>query len=297
MLDYAEKTGVNAVGLDTAVPLSRMAAMLPKGMPVQGNLDPMRLVAGGPDLDRRVREIVERAARPPAHLQPRPWRRARNADRACRTDARRAAEHGLSAAKIARKDRRRPVQSRRARRARRRAALPEKPVQRSGDHPLARAGALLRLATDLEIARAVGARELRQDGRRLSPAPGDTQAGGGARCRTQRAAASDAKSFIAMRYWKPYRRRCGDATSIAWGATKVVLLPLYPQFSTTTTASSLKSWKRCRRTSRRRRVLLSRRAEIHRGAREEADQRVGNGRQAGECPRACCRPTACPKSS
>ena len=51
-----------------------------------------------------------------------------------------------------------------------------------------------------------------------------------------------AKSFIAMRYWKPY---AADAVSevIAWGASKVVLLPLYPQFSTTTTASSLKSWR------------------------------------------------------
>jgi ferrochelatase len=45
-----------------------------------------------------------------------------------------------------------------------------------------------------------------------------------------------------MRYWKPY---AADAVGevLAWGATKVVLLPLYPQFSTTTTASSLKSWK------------------------------------------------------
>lgn len=51
-----------------------------------------------------------------------------------------------------------------------------------------------------------------------------------------------AKSFIAMRYWKPY---AADAVSevLAWGATKVVLLPLYPQFSTTTTESSFKSWK------------------------------------------------------
>jgi uroporphyrinogen decarboxylase len=32
---------------------------LPKSLPVQGNLDPMRLVAGGPDLDSRVRDIVE----------------------------------------------------------------------------------------------------------------------------------------------------------------------------------------------------------------------------------------------
>jgi uroporphyrinogen decarboxylase len=59
VLDYAEKTGVNAVGLDTAAPLRCAAALLPKGMPVQGNLDPMRLVAGGPGLEMRVREIIE----------------------------------------------------------------------------------------------------------------------------------------------------------------------------------------------------------------------------------------------
>jgi uroporphyrinogen decarboxylase len=58
-VDYAEKTGVNAVGLDTSVPLSRMMALLPKDMPVQGNLDPMRLVAGGPGLETRVREIID----------------------------------------------------------------------------------------------------------------------------------------------------------------------------------------------------------------------------------------------
>ncbi|MEQ1607726.1 MAG: ferrochelatase [Hyphomonadaceae bacterium] len=52
----------------------------------------------------------------------------------------------------------------------------------------------------------------------------------------------DAKSFIAMRYWKPY---AADAVSevLAWAATRVILLPLYPQFSSTTTGSSLKSWK------------------------------------------------------
>jgi ferrochelatase len=52
----------------------------------------------------------------------------------------------------------------------------------------------------------------------------------------------NAKSFIAMRYWSPY---AADALREvkAWGADKTVLLPLYPQFSTTTTASSLASWK------------------------------------------------------
>jgi len=51
----------------------------------------------------------------------------------------------------------------------------------------------------------------------------------------------NARTFIAMRYWKPY---AADAVREvkAWGADKVVLLPLYPQFSSTTTASSLKSW-------------------------------------------------------
>lgn len=52
----------------------------------------------------------------------------------------------------------------------------------------------------------------------------------------------DAKSFLAMRYWKPYAADAVREVN-AWGATKVVLLPLYPQFSTTTTGSSLKSWK------------------------------------------------------
>jgi protoporphyrin/coproporphyrin ferrochelatase len=51
-----------------------------------------------------------------------------------------------------------------------------------------------------------------------------------------------AKTFIAMRYWKPYAAEAVREVR-AWGADKVVLLPLYPQFSSTTTASSLKSWK------------------------------------------------------
>jgi ferrochelatase len=52
----------------------------------------------------------------------------------------------------------------------------------------------------------------------------------------------DAKSFIAMRYWKPFAADVVRDVR-AWAATKVVLLPLYPQFSSTTTASSLKSWR------------------------------------------------------
>lgn len=52
----------------------------------------------------------------------------------------------------------------------------------------------------------------------------------------------NAKSFISMRYWKPF---AADALRAVreWGATETILLPLYPQFSTTTTASSFKSWR------------------------------------------------------
>jgi protoporphyrin/coproporphyrin ferrochelatase len=52
----------------------------------------------------------------------------------------------------------------------------------------------------------------------------------------------DAKCFIAMRYWHPFSLETARAVK-AWGADHVVLLPLYPQFSTTTTGSSLTAWR------------------------------------------------------
>lgn len=51
------------------------------------------------------------------------------------------------------------------------------------------------------------------------------------------------KCFPAMRYWRPFVKQAAQAAE-AWGATDAVLLPLYPQFSTTTTASSLAAWRR-----------------------------------------------------
>jgi ferrochelatase len=52
----------------------------------------------------------------------------------------------------------------------------------------------------------------------------------------------DAKCFIAMRYWHPFALEAARAVK-AWGPDEVVLLPLYPQFSTTTTGSSLSAWR------------------------------------------------------
>lgn len=53
----------------------------------------------------------------------------------------------------------------------------------------------------------------------------------------------DFKVVIAMRYWHPFTAEA-LAAARDWGAEKVVLLPLYPQFSTTTTRSSLREWRR-----------------------------------------------------
>ena len=51
----------------------------------------------------------------------------------------------------------------------------------------------------------------------------------------------EVKVFIAMRYWHPLTEETA-AEVAAFGPDEVVLLPLYPQFSTTTTESSLKAW-------------------------------------------------------
>jgi uroporphyrinogen decarboxylase len=56
--DYRRKTGVTAVGIDWTVPLEQAAAMQQEGA-IQGNLDPLRLVAGGEALDSAIDAILE----------------------------------------------------------------------------------------------------------------------------------------------------------------------------------------------------------------------------------------------
>jgi protoporphyrin/coproporphyrin ferrochelatase len=52
-----------------------------------------------------------------------------------------------------------------------------------------------------------------------------------------------AKSFVVMRYWRPFARETVEAVK-AWQPDQIVLLPLYPQFSTTTSDSSFVDWDR-----------------------------------------------------
>ena len=56
---YAAETGVDAVGLDETIDPAWAAKALPAGLPVQGNLDPLLLLAGGDELDRRARHVLD----------------------------------------------------------------------------------------------------------------------------------------------------------------------------------------------------------------------------------------------
>jgi uroporphyrinogen decarboxylase len=58
---FAKETGVNAVSLDTAVAMNWAAGHLGENIALQGNLDPLVLVAGGAVLDGAVDEILSAA--------------------------------------------------------------------------------------------------------------------------------------------------------------------------------------------------------------------------------------------
>jgi uroporphyrinogen decarboxylase len=56
---YARETGVDAIGLDETVDPVWAHRELPAGMPVQGNLDPLALIAGGEELKAAVTRVVD----------------------------------------------------------------------------------------------------------------------------------------------------------------------------------------------------------------------------------------------
>ena len=56
---YAGETGVAALGLDETIDPLWAARTLPEGLPVQGNLDPLLLIAGGAELERQARRILD----------------------------------------------------------------------------------------------------------------------------------------------------------------------------------------------------------------------------------------------
>jgi len=63
---YAAATGVNAVAMDTATDPSLARAQVPAGVALQGNLDPMALIAGGPAMAAEARSILDAVRGHPA---------------------------------------------------------------------------------------------------------------------------------------------------------------------------------------------------------------------------------------
>jgi uroporphyrinogen decarboxylase len=55
---HAAETGIDAIGCDTSLPLEFIRDRLQSRMPVQGNLDPILLAAGGAALEARVETIL-----------------------------------------------------------------------------------------------------------------------------------------------------------------------------------------------------------------------------------------------
>jgi uroporphyrinogen decarboxylase len=58
---YAQQTGVDAVSLDTGAPLPWAVENLPDSVALQGNLDPLVLIAGGTTLTKHVDAILNSA--------------------------------------------------------------------------------------------------------------------------------------------------------------------------------------------------------------------------------------------
>jgi len=56
---YARETGITALGVDTQTPAAFVREQAPANMPLQGNLDPQLLVAGGKFLEQGARHVVE----------------------------------------------------------------------------------------------------------------------------------------------------------------------------------------------------------------------------------------------
>ncbi len=65
LVEYARTTGIDAIALDTAVPPAWAAEVLQPLMPVQGNLDPALLLAGGAAMTDRIDHLLSVLGRRP----------------------------------------------------------------------------------------------------------------------------------------------------------------------------------------------------------------------------------------
>jgi uroporphyrinogen decarboxylase len=68
LLPSMQETGADVIGLDWRIPLDEGWAKLDNKGAVQGNLDPVLLFAGWPELKSRAQDILRRAAGRPGHI-------------------------------------------------------------------------------------------------------------------------------------------------------------------------------------------------------------------------------------
>lgn len=94
------------------------------------------------------------------------------------------------------------------------------------------------LAKLISVRRAPVAREIYENLGGGSPLLKNTQAQADA---LEKVLGSQTRCFVAMRYWHPFAAETAARVK-AFSPDRIVLLPLYPQFSTTTTGSSLRGW-------------------------------------------------------
>ena len=237
--------------LDTTVPLGFARDRLQPRLAVQGNLDPIALLVGGAAMARAVAEIRAALGERPVRVQSRARHPAADAAGTRRRAGRAARRAGCrNAGWAARADvtppRGRADEFRRAGLARRGAPVSLQSVQRQGDHPPARAAAAAARGADRVAPGADRTADLCPARRRLAAAR--QYAGAGARAGSGNSAPTH-RCFIAMRYWHPLTAAAVSEVK-QWDPDEIVLLPLYPQFSTTTTQSSLAVWEREARRQR-----------------------------------------------
>lgn len=94
--------------------------------------------------------------------------------------------------------------------------------------------------------RAPVAREIYEKLGGSSPLLPGTRAQAEALAEALKPVAREVKVGISMRYWHPFSDQTAQEIA-AWGPDKVVLLPLYPQYSGTTSGSSIEDWQRAAR--------------------------------------------------
>ena len=195
-LMYRRPDAFAALSIDTGIGAHWAAKELQPHICLQGNLDPIMLVAGGPALEREATRILDKLGHgsfvfnlghgvvpqtPPDHVAQlveivRNWK--------------------PGAHDIGHENRDHPVQSRRPGFARGGAAVPAQPVQRSRDHHPAALAAPAARQLHRQPPRAEGEEDLRPDRRRLAdPRPdrgAGARAGRGARRRSTNGAAMSA---------------------------------------------------------------------------------------------------------